>query len=83
METKKETAKKKNYINSYTKNVLYYFNQMFEIGGTYQETASRDKKYFKYIEIKLNNNMIIKFPVTKEEYTAWREIKPKLQEAEK
>ena len=80
METKKDIAE-------YCNQILYYFNKMFENGGSYKEISNYKVKNshspFILIEFKYSNKMIIQFPVTKEEYNYWRSIKPKLKKGDK
>ena len=81
METKKQQSQKEQDIRATGKLLLYYFNQMFKIGGKYEE--KKDAKIYKVIYFKLDIGMTFKIPVTKAEYVYWRSIKPQLQRGDK
>jgi len=74
METKKQMQQIANYS-------LKCFMKMFQEGGTYKEVADRNKKYFKIIKYYFAENKVsVSIPMSKNEYSYWRKIKPSLRQ---
>ena len=60
-------------------NSLRYFLKMFQEGGSYNEVADRNKKFFKIIKYYFpKSQMSISILMNEEEYIYWRKIKPSM-----
>jgi len=76
MKANKKTQEIANYS-------LRCFTKMFKEGGSYNETADRNKKFFKIIKYFFPKNQIsISIHMNEQEYWYWRKIKPSLKQGE-
>ena len=74
MDTKKQMQQTVNYI-------LNCFKKMFRDGGNYNEMD--DKKHFKRLKFYYpKDKLTIDIPVSEQEYTLWRKVKPSIRKGE-